>query len=310
MLSNIQSSIDQFLEKKSDLPKIILVYWPTACGKTGLSIEIAKYIQSEIISVDSRQIYRWLDIGTGKVTATEMQWITHHMLDIADPAEVFSVVNYREMTTPMLQKLYEEKKIPILCGGTGLYIDSIIYERSYPTAEIDWDFRNELETYRITHGNDALWEKLHAIDPTYADTLHPNNYRYVIRGIEVYTKSGQSKWSIIDTSQLKYDTLFITPYNWDRPGLYSKIDFRVKEMFDNWLVEEVEYIMDNLSDQLLQNCNNWSCPWLASIWYTEVVDYLQWKITLENCISLVQQHNRNYAKRQITWNKKYDQQYI
>jgi tRNA dimethylallyltransferase len=115
------------------------------------------------------------------------------MLDIADPIEVFSVVNYREMTTPILQKLYEEKKIPILCGGTGLYIDSIIYERSYPTAEIDWDFRNELETYRITHGNDALWEKLHAIDPTYADTLHPNNYRYVIRGIEVYTKSGQSK---------------------------------------------------------------------------------------------------------------------
>jgi tRNA dimethylallyltransferase len=306
MLSNIQSSIDQFLEKKSDLPKIILIYGPTACGKTGLSIEIAKYIQSEIISVDSRQIYRWLDIGTGKVTTTEMQWITHHMLDIVDPTEVFSVVNYREMTTPILEKLYEEKKIPILCGGTGLYIDSIIYERSYPTAEIDWDFRNELEAYRINHGNQALWEKLHAIDPAYADTLHPNNYRYVIRGIEVYTKSGQSKWSIIDTPRLKYDTLFVTPYDWDRPGLYSKIDLRVKQMFDNWLVEEVEYIMDNLSDQLLQNCNNWSCPWLASIWYTEVVDYLQWKITLEDCISLVQQHNRNYAKRQITWNKKYE----
>ncbi len=307
MNPSVQQSLNTFIENKSDLPKIIVIYGPTACGKTALSIEVAQYLRGEVISTDSRQIYRYMDIGTGKITPEEMQWVPHHMIDIIDPSEAFSVIDFREMAMPIIERIWNEKKIPILCGGTWLYTDSIIYERSYAEIETDWNLRNELEEYRLAHGNIALWEKLHTIDPGYADTLHPNNYRYVVRGIEVYTKIGQSKWDIKNESKLKYDTLFITPYDGDRLVLYDRINLRVKEMFENWLVEEVEYIMGNLFAWMLWNCNNSPCPGLTSIGYIEIVDYLQWRLTLEESIRLVQQHNRNYAKRQITWNKKYDQ---
>lgn len=155
------------------------------------------------------------------------------MLDVIDPSEKFSAVQFRNIAMPILENLWQQKKIPILCGGTGLYIDSLIYERTYPANEADWDMREELEAFRIAHGNEALWKKLEAIDPEYAKTLHPNNYRYVMRGIEVYTKTGQSKSTIIDTPKLKYRTLFLTPYDGDREKLYSRIDARVAGMFDS-----------------------------------------------------------------------------
>ena len=307
MNSSTQDQIQNFIDDKTDLPKIVVVYGPTACGKTALSIEIAQLLNSEIISTDSRQNYRYMDIGTGKITPEEMQWIPHHMIDIINPDQRFSVVDYRERAQPILEELWSKQKIPVLCGGTWLYIDSLIYERSYPEIATDWTLRNELETYRLAYGNEALWQKLHAIDPEYASTLHHNNYRYVIRGIEVYTKCGQSKGSIRDTPQLKYKTLFLTPYDDNRSVLYNRIDLRVQEMFDNWLIQEVEYISSTLPSKLWQNCNNLILPGLATIGYAEVVDHLAWKSTLAECISLVQQHNRNYAKRQITWNKKYEQ---
>ncbi len=300
-------ALDIFIKTETDLPKIIVIYGPTACGKTALSIEIAKYLGSEIISADARQIYRHMDIGTGKIKPEEMQGIRHHMIDIIDPSDSFSVIDFREMAVPIIDRLWIEDKIPIVCGGSWLYIDSIIYERSYPQIETDWNLRNELEVYRIAHGNMALWERLHTIDPEYADTLHPNNHRYVVRGIEVYTKFGQSKGSIKDGNTLKYTTLFLTPYDGDRTGLYLRIDARVQEMFNSWLIEEVTYIASNLFAWMLWNCNNSPCPGLTSIGYTEIIDYLEWRTTLEEALRLVQQHNRNYAKRQITWNKKYEQ---
>ncbi len=188
-------------------------------------------------------------------------------------------------------------EIPILCGGTGLYIDSLIFERSYPKIEGDEVLRAELEDFRIKQWNEALWEKLNAIDPEYAKILHPNNYHYVIRGIEVMMKSGQSKLTHIDTPTLKYDTFFITPYDGDREALYERINERVEAMFSDWLIEEVWYNMWKYTA---------SAPGLKTIGYKEVVDYSLWRISLEECKDLVKQHNRNYAKRQITWNKKYD----
>ena len=295
--------LERFLEHKSEKPKIIVIYGPTACGKTALSLDIAEHLRSEIVSVDARQIYRWLDIGTGKIQPSEMRWIPHHMLDVLDVREAFSVVDFKSMSFPILTRIQSEWKIPILCGGTGLYIDSLIFERSYSEGEIDWSLRNELEDFRQKNGNEALWQKLYEIDKSYAETLHVNNYRYVIRGIEVFTKTGKSKWAIQDTPEPIFDTLFLTPYDGNREALYTKINARVEEMFDSWLVEEVEYIVRSLFWGDIQK--TFACPGLATIGYKEVIDFLTGKYTLEKTIELVQQHNRNYAKRQITWNKKY-----
>lgn len=292
-----QEKIRDLLSKYPTEKKVIVIYGPTACGKSHLALEIAKSIESEIVSVDARQIYRYMNIGTGKVTKDEKQWIPHHMLDIIDPSEAFSVADFRARTEPILDKLWSEWKTPILCGGTGLYLDSLIYEREYMGKPPDPERRKELEDFREKHGNEALWNKLHALDPVYADMLHVNNWTYVIRGIEIFEETGRSKLEAQHGQKLKYPTLFLTPYDGDRARLYEKINTRVEQMFATWLIEEVWYIMDTFSSH---------CPWLRTIGYKEVVDYLEWKTTLEDAISLVQQHNRNYAKRQITWNKKYE----
>jgi tRNA dimethylallyltransferase len=258
--------------------------------------------------VDSRQIYRWLDIGTGKISETEKRWIRHHMLDIIDPTEKFSVVDFRNRVEKLdiwneFQGASETPKIPVLCWGTGLYIDSLVFERSYPAIPADWDLRAELETSRLKNGNAALHQRLADIDPRYAAELHPNNYHYVIRGIEVYTKSGHSKLDAVDTLTPKYDILWLTPYDGDRSTLYTHIDHRVSQMFASWLIDEVLYTVNSLFGGDVSRAS--SCPGLQTIGYSEVIAHLRWEITLDRCISLVEQHNRNYAKRQITWNKKY-----
>lgn len=226
-----QDHIDTWIDQDHGKPKLVLIYGPTACGKTALSIDVAEYLCSEIISVDARQIYRGLDIGTGKIARDEMRGIPHHMIDIIDATRVFSVVEFRDLAVPILERLHSEKKIPVLAGGTGLYIDSLIYERSYPTTEPDWALRDELETLREKSGNEALWQMLHDIDPEYADMLHPNNYRYIMRGIEVYRATGRSKLVAQDGLTLLYDVLWLTPYDGDRVTLYSRIDARVSQMF-------------------------------------------------------------------------------
>ena len=161
--------------------------------------------------------------------------IPHVMLDIIDPSEKYSVVDFREKVESLefwkAWKSDHSPLLPILCGGTGLYIDSLIFERSYPQTEPDWHMREELERFRLEHGNNALWERLHEIDPAYADILHPNNYHYIIRGIEVMLQSGVSKLSIQDSPTLKYDTFFVTPYDGDRVSLYERINERVDTMF-------------------------------------------------------------------------------
>lgn len=291
------SYIETFLERKSDRPKMIVIYGPTACGKTGYAIEIWKKYNYEIISADSRQIYRWLDIGTGKVTSEEMDGVPHHMIDIVDPDTKFSVFEFRDMVHPILETLWKKWSIPVICGGTGLYIDSIVYERDYASEEPDWSLRDELEALRLKDGNIALWKRLESLDPEYAHTLHPNNYRYVMRGIEVFLQTGSSKSVRINAPTPKYDTLFFSPYTGDRDALYSKINTRIQWMFDDWLIDEVIYNKYKYGV---------SAPWLLTIGYEEVLDHLAGKTTKEECIALVQQHNRNYAKRQITWNKKYD----
>jgi tRNA dimethylallyltransferase len=298
MIELFLSSLNQFQKKETTLPKIIIVYGPTACGKTALSIELGKYLDTEIISTDSRQIYKDMDIGTGKITEEEMQWIRHHMLDIISPTEIFSMAEFGKTSLPMIEKIVQTWKIPILCWGTGLYIDSVLYEMAIPDSEPDWKYREELEKIRIEKGNQFLWEMLFRVDPLYARELEINNFRYIMRGLEVFRETGKSKRESKNTKTLRFDPLFISPYSDEnRENLYKNINTRVLGMFENGLEKEVWKLIEKYSI---------GCPGLKTIGYKEVVDFLKGETSREKAIELVQQHSRNYAKRQITWNRKYE----
>lgn len=236
--------VKDFLATPSPLPKLVIIYGPTACGKTAFSIELAKQVQGEVIGADSRQIYRYLDIGTGKVTEAEKQGIPHHMIDIRNPDESYSVAEFQEESVRIAHEIHARGNIPILCGGTGLYIDAVTQSFDIPTFEPDWEYRDELEALRKEHGNEYIWNLLHTVDPKYASELHPNNHRYIIRALEVLKHTGQSKQDQKTASGPFFDTLFITPYDGDRARLYEKINGRIREMFETGLIEEVRSILD------------------------------------------------------------------
>lgn len=289
--------LKKFLEKKSEKNKIIVIYWPTACGKTDLSIKIAKFLNSEIISTDSRQIFKWLDIWTGKVTEEEKEWIIHHMIDIIEPNQEYSVWEFKKEAEKIIKNIFKKLKIPILCWWTWLYIDSLIYDFKIPKVPADPILREKLEDERIKFWNEFIWKKLQEIDPDYASELHPNNYRYVIRALEVKILTWKSKKEFREEKNLKYDTFFITPYDWNREKLYEKIDLRIKSMFENWLLEEVRDLLTKYKETDF---------WMQTIWYKEIIDFFEWKLSFDDCVALVQKHNRNYAKRQLTWFRKYE----
>lgn len=289
--------VEKFINKKSNLPKIIIIYWPTASGKTSMSIEIAKYLKSEIIWADSRQIYRLLNIGSGKITEEEKEWIVHHMIDIIDIDKNYSVGEYKKEVEIILEKLIKEWKIPIICWWTWLYIDTIAFNFNIPEIEPDWQLREELEKIRLEKWNEYLWNMLYEIDPEYAKTIEINNYRYVIRWIEVKKKTWKSKLELRQKNEPKFDILFLSPTIESREKLYERINTRIEEMFEQWLVDEVKNILKIYPKDSF---------WLNTIWYKEVIEYLNGNISLEECKDLVKQHNRNYSKRQFTWFKKYN----
>lgn len=296
---NYNQKLKDFLNKKSDLQKIIVIYWPTACGKTGFGIEIAKSINSQIISTDSRQIYKYLNIWTWKATLEEMSWIKHYMMDIINPDENYSVWEFKKQAENIILKMQKNWKIPILVWWTWLYIDSLIYDFNIPEVPADIELRKNLELEAQKYWNDFIYDKLLEIDRDYALELHPNNLNYIIRALEVKILTWKSKKDFRSEKKLKYETLFLTPFNWDREALYNKINLRVSKMFDDWLIDEIKNIL-----------NMWYTKtdfWFKTIWYKEVLDYLDWQISLEKCINLVKQFNRNYAKRQLTWFWKYKQ---
>ena len=314
----MQKTIEEFLNRKSDKKKIIVIYGPTASWKTWMSIDIAKNIDSEIISTDSRQIFKKLNIWTGKITEEEKEWIIHHMLDIIFPNMEYSVWEFKELSEKKIEEVYSKWKIPILCGGTWLYIDSLIYDFNIPRIPADENIRKKLENEAEEFGNEYVHRKLEEIDPGYAAELHPNNIRYIIRAIEVKMLTGKSKREFREVKILKYDTLFLTPYNGDREYLYNRINQRVQMMFDDWLIDEVKKLLQKYSK------NDF---WMKTIWYKEVINYIDWtwieytwseklslwekekqwiRLNLQETIELVQKNNRNYAKKQLTWFRKYE----
>lgn len=292
--------VQDFISSKPKIAwqkKILVIYGPTGAGKTAMSIDIAKQLDTEIISTDSRQIFQYMDIGTGKITKEEMQWVPHHMIDIITPDTEFSVGEFKNRAVPIIDRLYSDWKIPVLCWGTGLYIDSLIYDFNIPKVPADENLRKQLEQEAEEQGKEYIFEKLQKLDPEYDRALHPNNLRYVIRALEVKLLTGKSKTTFKEEKVLKYDTLFLTPYTGDRAWLYHRIDTRVQGMFDGGLVDEVR--------GLLQNWYSKTDFGMQSIGYEEVIEYLEGKITLDEAMALVQKNSRNYAKRQLTWFRRY-----
>jgi len=289
------TKIEHFLASP-DAQKLIVVYGPTACWKTALGIEIAKKLNSEIISTDSRQIFQYLNIGTGKVTKEEMQDIPHHMIDIIPPNTSYSVGEYVKTARIHMEHIWKQGKIPILVWGTGLYIDALVYDFQIPKTPENTTVRTSLQEELQKYGKEYLHNKLAYLDPIAANSIHPNNTRYVMRALEVFLETGRSKYAKPE-KKLIHPTLFLTPYDGSRPQLYEKINTRILEMFENGWIEEVENI--------LQKWYHSTDFGLQTIGYQEIIAYLQWKYTLEECIALVQQKNRNYAKRQLTWFRKY-----
>jgi len=299
-----QEKLEKFLEKKSDFnaplgckKKLIVIYWPTACWKTALSVNIAKKINSEIISTDSRQIFREANIWTAKISKEEMQGIPHHMIDIVDLNTDFSVQEFKKQAEEIMERLYKQNKIPILAWWTGLYIDALIYDFQIPEVVADKNLRNSLEEEYKKFWADYLYEKLKKMDPENYHKVHKNNIQYVIRALEVIILTGKSKYENPVKKELKYDVLFLTPYDWNREELYNRINKRVDLMFEQWLEEEIKW--------LIKKWYSRNSFWLKSIWYTEYFDYLDWKYSWQEMIDKIKQHSRNYAKRQLTWFRKY-----
>jgi len=300
------TDLNIFLNKSSDKQKLIVIYGPTGSWKTEMSIDIAKMLGSEIISTDSRQIYKGMDIGTGKITPEEMQWVKHHMIDIIDPSEEFSVGDFKSKAIPIIERLHNEWKIPMLVWGTGLYINSIIFDFELPQIPADKKLRAELSKL----SNEHLYKKLQELDPEYAQELHPNNRPYIERAIEVKVLTGKSKTQFRQDKKLNYDVLFLSP-EWPHPNpllkgegtsyrkwLYERINIRVGKMFEAGLEQEVINIIRKWYGE--------TAPWMKSIGYQEFFPYFRWEIELSEVLEQIQQGSRNYAKRQLSWFSKYE----
>lgn len=281
----------------SKAPLIILT-GPTAVGKSALSILLAKSVNGEVISADSMQVYRHMDIGSAKITPEEMDGVPHHLIDILEPGEEFHVVRFQSLAKKAMAEIYSRNKIPILTGGTGFYIQSVLYDIDFTENNEDESLRNELERYADEYGNEALFERLRSIDPESCKIIHANNIKRVIRAIEFYEKTGKPI-SEHNKEQHEKDS----PYNFayfvlddDRTKLYDKIDRRVDAMLDAGLINEVKALkemgctMDMVSMQ--------------GLGYKEILEYLDGKCTLENAVYRIKRDTRHFAKRQLTWFKR------
>ena len=227
------------------MKNLVILTGPTAVGKTSLSINLAKAINGEIISADSMQVYKGMDIGTAKVTPDEMDGIKHYLIDVIEPTEDFHVVKFKEMVESAINEIYAKGKIPIICGGTGFYIQAILYDIDFTENEIDKDYRKSLEDYAVKYGNEALHAKLKEIDPVSAENIPAANVKRVIRAIEYYNQTGE-QFSVHNATQKEKNSPYNFAYfvlNDDRNLLYNRIDARVDKMIEDGLVDEVKGLL-------------------------------------------------------------------
>lgn len=279
-------------------PKVIVIVGPTASGKTALSIELAKQIKGEIVSCDSMQIYKDMNIGSAKPSLEEMQGIKHYMIDIVEPDKRFSVAEYKKQAEQAIEEILSKGKMPIVIGGTGLYADSLIYGIEYPEIEFDKNYRNKLENLADTEGGLAkLYERAKEIDSKAIEKISPHDKKRILRIIEIYHSTGKTKTELEAESrknEVKYDYR-IFAINMDRKVLYNRINKRVDIMIKNGLIEEVKNLLDKYEDFPTA---------MQGLGYKEVVEYLDGNLTKDEMIEKIKQETRRYAKRQLTWFRK------
>lgn len=275
---------------------LIILTGPTAVGKTALSIKLAKAVDGEIISADSMQVYKGMDIGSAKITQDEMDGITHHLIDVLEPAEEFNIVKFQELAKKAMNEIYAKGKIPIIAGGTGFYIQSVLYDINFDANEDGKEYRTYLENIAaMENGEKKLYDMLKAVDSKSAEIIHENNVKRVIRALEFFQETGTP---ISDHNEKQRQKE--SPYNFcyfvlndDRDKLYQNIEKRVDLMLDAGLLDEVKtlhekgYTKDMVSMQ--------------GLGYKEILDYLNGEITLERALYLIKRDTRHFAKRQLTW---------
>ena len=279
-------------------PKVIVIVGPTASGKTSLSIELAKKIDGEIISCDSMQIYKDMDIGSAKPTQEEMQGIKHYLIDVVSPDERFSVAEYKKQAEKAIEEILAKGKVPIVIGGTGLYADSLIYGIEYQEIEFDEKYRKALEIQAQTEdGLKMLYNQAKKIDEDAIKKISENDKKRIIRILEIYHQTGKTKTELEAESrknEVKYDYK-VFAINMDRQVLYDRINKRVDIMIENGLIQEV--------DSLLKKYKTFPTA-MQGLGYKEVVQYLNDELTKEEMIDKIKQETRRYAKRQLTWFRK------
>lgn len=278
-----------------------MIVGPTASGKTRLSIELAKEINGEIISADSMQIYKYMDIGTAKPDTEEMSGIKHYLINEVFPDEEFNVAKYRELANGYIDQVLKNGKHPIIVGGTGLYINSMIYNINFSETISDWEYRDELKQEAEEKGNRFIYDRLVEVDPEAAAKIHENDIKRVIRALEVFKHTNKTM-----TYHNNLSRLMPPPYRylvfglkWDREKLYGRIEKRVDLMFENGLLEEVKKLSTMGYDRKLIA--------MQGLGYKEIFCYLKGEATLNEAVNIVKRDTRRYAKRQITWFKRIEE---
>lgn len=277
---------------------LIILTGPTAVGKTTLSVQLAKCVGGEIISADSMQVYRHMDIGSAKILPEEMQGIPHHLIDVLEPSEEFNVVLFQKLVKDSLDEIYERGNIPILTGGTGFYIQAVLYDIDFTDNEENTIYRQELEKIVSEKGNTFLHDMLREVDEASADAIHENNVKRVIRALEFYMLTGKKISEHNEKERVKeaaYNACYFVLTD-DRNTLYDRIDERVDHMLENGLVEEVRRLKEN-------GCTKDMIS-MQGLGYKEILSYLEGDIPFERAVYLIKRNTRHFAKRQLTWFKR------
>ena len=277
---------------------LIVLTGPTAVGKTKLSISLAKALNGEIISADSMQVYRYMDIGSAKIKKEEMEGVPHHLIDVLMPWDEFNVVVFQRLCMQAVEEIYERGHVPILTGGTGFYIQSVLYGIDFTQTEEDTGYRESLETLAKEKGTAILHEMLKEVDPVSAETIHANNVKRVIRALEFYRQTG-TRISEHNEKERQKESAFTSCYfvlNDERSRLYEKIDNRVDEMLQQGLVEEVRHLME-------LGCRK-DMVSMQGLGYKEMISYLSGECSLDEAVYQIKRDTRHFAKRQLTWFKR------
>lgn len=273
--------------------RLLVIVGPTAVGKTALSIDLAKKFHGEIISGDSAQVYRGMDIGTAKITAEEMDGVPHHLINTHEPDEPFSVAEFQQKATKLIHDIDQRAGLAMIVGGTGLYIQSVIYDYQFSEATGDVSYRQKMEQLAQVEGNVALHGCLAEVDPITAKRLHPNDLKRIIRALEIYKTTGKTMAEHQRRTMESPYQLALIGLTIEREKLYERINNRVDGMIQDGLVEEVQ--------SLLQKGYSPQLPSMRAIGYKEIVAYLQGNLTLPEAIEWLKKNTRHYAKRQLTW---------